>query len=96
MVGLITRKSQIVSVRVGVRIRLSIITYYFNFTFLKVWKGNVADSNYKTEVFSPFVVAQYIRLHPTHCSNQCAFRLEFYGCNVTAGKRVCVCVHVQT
>ena len=88
MVGLITRK--IVLVRV--RIRLSIITYYYFkliFLFLKIWKGSVADSGSKTEVFSPFVVAQYIRLHPTNCSNQCAFRLEFYGCNVTTGK----CAH---
>ena len=44
------------------------------------------------------VVAQYIRLHPMNCSNQCALRLELYACNITAGKKrnvTCMTLYLQ-
>lgn len=68
------------------------VLFKLMYFFFKTWKGSVGDRDYKTEVFSPFVLAQYIRLHPTDCFNQCAFRLEIYGCNVTSG--TCIqCTH---
>ncbi|KAL9973661.1 hypothetical protein ACROYT_G020143 [Oculina patagonica] len=52
---------------------------------IKTFQANVDDTGSKTVVFNPSVLAQYIRLHPTNCSNQCALRFELYGCNLTTG-----------
>lgn len=70
-------------------------SYIYSF---KIWDGNVADTGHNTEVFNPMVVAQYIRLHPMNCSNQCALRLELYACNITTGKKrnaTCITLYVQ-
>ena len=52
---------------------------------MKKLQANVDDTRSKTVVFNPSIMAQYIRLHPTNCSNECALRFELYGCNVTTG-----------
>ncbi|KAL9973643.1 hypothetical protein ACROYT_G020124 [Oculina patagonica] len=52
---------------------------------IKKFEANVDDTGSKTVVFNPSVKAQYIRLHTTNCSNQCALQFELYGCNLTTG-----------
>ena len=48
-------------------------------------EGNVDSASVKTVVLHPSIIAQYIRLHPTNCSNRCALRMELYGGSITAG-----------
>ena len=50
-----------------------------------MFEANVDDTNTVKVDLSPSVIAQYIRLHPTNCSNRCALRMEIDGCNSTAG-----------
>ena len=75
-----------------------VLSFFTNFVFfcffLEVFQANANDMMVTTVVLNPLVVAQYIRLHPTNCSNYCTLRMELYGCNSTAG--TCTCTVLLT
>ncbi|XP_072674268.1 coagulation factor VIII isoform X1 [Canis lupus baileyi] len=48
---------------------------------LMVFFGNVDSSGIKHNIFNPPIIAQYIRLHPTHYSIRSTLRMELLGCD---------------
>ncbi|XP_053435824.1 coagulation factor VIII isoform X1 [Nycticebus coucang] len=60
-------------------------TYRGNSTgTLMVFFGNVDSSGIKHNVFNPPIIAQYIRLHPTHYSIRSTLRMELIGCDLNS------------
>ncbi|XP_006900063.1 PREDICTED: coagulation factor VIII [Elephantulus edwardii] len=54
------------------------------FPWIKVFFGNVDSSGIKHNIFNPPIVAQYIRLHPTHHSIRSTLRMELMGCDLNS------------
>lgn len=48
----------------------------------KVFPGNVDNDNSVTNLFSPPITAQYIRIHPVVCRRGCTMRFELIGCEM--------------
>ncbi|XP_042639015.1 coagulation factor VIII [Orycteropus afer afer] len=60
-------------------------TYRGNSTgTLMVFFGNVDSSGIKHNIFDPPIIAQYIRLHPTHHSIRSTLRMELMGCDLNS------------
>ncbi|XP_069922425.1 coagulation factor VIII isoform X1 [Oryctolagus cuniculus] len=60
-------------------------TYRGNSTgTLMVFFGNVDSSGIKHNIFNPPIIAQYIRLHPTHYSIRSTLRMELIGCDLNS------------
>ncbi|KAM7045154.1 coagulation factor VIII [Molossus nigricans] len=51
---------------------------------LMVFFGNVDSSGIKHNIFNPPIIAQYIRLHPTHYSIRSTLRMELMGCDLNS------------
>ncbi|XP_049728341.1 coagulation factor VIII isoform X3 [Elephas maximus indicus] len=51
---------------------------------LMVFFGNVDSSGIKHNIFNPPIIAQYIRLHPTHHSIRSTLRMELIGCDLNS------------
>ncbi|XP_006876917.1 PREDICTED: coagulation factor VIII [Chrysochloris asiatica] len=51
---------------------------------LMVFFGNVDSSGIKHNIFNPPIIAQYIRLHPTHHSVRSTLRMELVGCDLNS------------
>ncbi|XP_019571636.2 coagulation factor VIII [Rhinolophus sinicus] len=51
---------------------------------LMVFFGNVDSSGIKHNTFNPPIIAQYIRLHPTHYSIRSTLRMELMGCDLNS------------
>ncbi|XP_075394710.1 coagulation factor VIII [Tenrec ecaudatus] len=51
---------------------------------LMVFFGNVDGSGVKHNTFDPPMIAQYIRLHPTHHSIRSTLRMELMGCDLNS------------
>uniref|UniRef100_A0A8C9P5M9 F5/8 type C domain-containing protein n=1 Tax=Spermophilus dauricus TaxID=99837 RepID=A0A8C9P5M9_SPEDA len=49
-----------------------------------VFFGNVDSSGIKHNIFNPPIIAQYIRLHPTHYSIRSTLRMELMGCDLNS------------
>ncbi|XP_073920289.1 coagulation factor VIII isoform X2 [Castor canadensis] len=61
------------------------LTYRGNSTgTLMVFFGNVDSSGIKHNIFNPPIIAQYIRLHPTHSSIRSTLRMELIGCDLNS------------
>ncbi|KFO32846.1 coagulation factor VIII isoform X1 [Fukomys damarensis] len=61
------------------------LTYRGNSTgTLMVFFGNVDSSGVKHNIFNPPIIAQYIRLHPTHYNIRSTLRLELMGCDLNS------------
>lgn len=52
--------------------------------FQQVFFGNVDSSGIKHNTFNPPIIAQYIRLHPTHYSIRSTLRMELIGCDLNS------------
>ncbi|XP_037676892.1 coagulation factor VIII [Choloepus didactylus] len=60
-------------------------TYRGNSTgTLMVFFGNVDSSGIKHNIFNPPIIAQFIRLHPTHYSMRSTLRMELMGCDLNS------------
>lgn len=57
---------------------------------LKVFFGNVDSSGIKHNIFNPPIIAQYIRLHPTHYSIRSTLRMELMGCDLNSKCQVTI------
>ncbi|XP_004875253.1 coagulation factor VIII [Heterocephalus glaber] len=51
---------------------------------IEVFFGNVDSSGIKHNIFNPPIVAQYIRLHPTHYNIRSTLRMELMGCDLNS------------
>ncbi|KAM9180230.1 coagulation factor VIII isoform 4-T4 [Dugong dugon] len=51
---------------------------------LMVFFGNVDSSGIRHNSFNPPIIAQYIRLHPTHHSIRSTLRMELMGCDLNS------------
>ncbi|XP_063304957.1 lactadherin isoform X1 [Pelobates fuscus] len=48
----------------------------------KIFAGNTDNDSRKANIFSPPLVAQYIRIYPVNCRRACTLRFELYGCEL--------------